>query len=116
MGSTCLCIRRTSGTGRGYCDRDDLQLAGTGAAYGECYLQPRLCAGAGMPAVNWADVCAGEPADGCGLSVDQSEDARVAGGVCWCWACNVRIGDNSPGIRVVRSYQMLNPLACEITL
>ena len=28
----------------------------------------------------------------------------------------VRIGHDSPGIRVVLSYQMLDPLACEITL
>ena len=65
---------------RSHRHRDHLQLAWAGTADGERDLESRLRAGAGLPAVDWADVCAGEPADGCGVQVGESADAGVSAG------------------------------------
>ena len=61
--------------GWGDCYGDHFQLAGAGAADGECDFKSRLRAGARVPAVDWVDVRAGEPADGRGEPVGESADA-----------------------------------------
>ena len=66
-------IRRAAGWGD--CDRNYLQLARPRPSDGQRHLQSRLCFSAGLPAIDWADICAGESADGCGLSLGKSADA-----------------------------------------
>ncbi len=56
--------------GRRDCDRKNLQLARAGAADRGRHLQPRLRAGAGLPASHRADLCAGEFLHRRGVPVD----------------------------------------------
>ena len=71
------CELRTAGGGRA-CDGDDFQLAEAGTADSERDFESRLCAGAGVSAVDWADICAGEFFYGCGLSMGQSANEKLA--------------------------------------
>src|SRR5271157_4862095 len=64
-----------SAAGWSDCDGNDLQLAGAGTPDGQRHLQSRLRSGAGLPAIDQVDLCAGEPADRRGLPMDESEDA-----------------------------------------